>query len=145
MLHVQPYLRLLTLRYPVDDLLVSVRSANGSSASSANNASVACKRRHVRQVAALAPRSIWLAVHRQESTVWYKPLSEEEFRLLTALSSGQPWGGPSMRRWLKVRRPKTSAPRPYKKLSATGPRWDGSHRKFLKSPEIESQRWEENQ
>lgn len=89
-LHTQPYLRLLALRYPVDDLLVEVRSENGSSASSTNNASVARKRRHVRQVVTLEPKPLWLAVHRQENTVWYKPLGEEEFRLLTALTSGQP-------------------------------------------------------
>jgi len=91
-LHLQPYLRLLALKYPVDDLLLAVRSATGSSASSTNNASNARKRRHVRRVAALSPEPIWLAVHRQQNTVWYKRLIEEEFRLLSALAAGQPLG-----------------------------------------------------
>jgi hypothetical protein len=84
-LHLQPHIRLLTLSYPVDDLLLQVRTENGSSASSANNASAARKRRHVRHVAALAPRAMHLAVHRHQNSVWYKPLAAEEFQLLAAL------------------------------------------------------------
>jgi hypothetical protein len=90
-------LRLLALKYPVDDLLLEVRSADGSSASSANsaspnNASNARKRHHVRRAAALSPQPIWLAVHRQKNTVWYKRLIEEEYGLLSALAAGQPLG-----------------------------------------------------
>ncbi len=91
-LHLQPYIRLLALSYPVDDLLIQVRSEAGSSTSAANNASASRKRRHVRRVAALAPRTIWLAVHRHENSVWYKPLDEEEFRLLSALLAGKTLG-----------------------------------------------------
>jgi hypothetical protein len=91
-LRLQPYLRLLSLSYPVDDLLLQVRTENGSSASSTNNASSARKRRHVRQVAALVPQPIHLAIHRHENTVWYKPLTPEEFRLLASLLAAQPLG-----------------------------------------------------
>lgn len=91
-LHLQPYIRLLTLSYPVDDLLLQVRTENGSSTSSSNNANVARKRRHVRQVAALAPRPMHLAVHRHQNSVWYKPIGAEEFRLLSALEKDQPLG-----------------------------------------------------
>lgn len=91
-LRLQPYLRLLALRYPVDDLLLQVRTEDGSAASAANSANIARKRRHVRQVAALAPKPIHLAVHRHENTVWYKPLSPEEFALLSALQAGQSLG-----------------------------------------------------
>lgn len=91
-LQLQPHVRLLALSYPVDDLLLQVRSENGSSASSTNNASTARKRRHVRQVAALAPRPVHLAVHRLDNSVWYKPLGPEEFRLLQAIEAGQPLG-----------------------------------------------------
>jgi hypothetical protein len=92
-LHLQPYLRVLALSYPVDDLLLQVRNEDGSSASSTNNASSTRKRHHVRHVAALAPRAIHLAVHRLENSVWYKPLSPEEFQLLSALLAGQTLGG----------------------------------------------------
>lgn len=92
-LHLQPHLRLLALSYPVDDLLLQVRTEDGSSASSTNNASAARKRRHVRQVAALEPRPVHIAVHRLQNSVWYKPLSGEEFRLLRAIQNGTPLGG----------------------------------------------------
>lgn len=91
-LRLQPHLRLLALSYPVDDLLLQVRSEDGSSTSSTNNASAARKRRHVRQVAALAPKPVHIAVHRLQNSVWYKPLSEEEFRLLQAIQEGKPLG-----------------------------------------------------
>jgi hypothetical protein len=91
-LHLQPYLRLLALSYPVDDLLLQVRNENGSAASSANNANSTRKRHHVRHVAALAPKAIHIAVHRLENSVWYKPLSPEEFHLLSALFAGKTLG-----------------------------------------------------
>ncbi|MGC2300918.1 MAG: DNA-binding domain-containing protein [Acidobacteriaceae bacterium] len=91
-LRLQPYLRVLALSYPVDDLLLRVRTEDGSSTSSANNASTSRKRHHVRHVAALAPRPIHLAVHRHENSVWYKPLSPEEFGLLSALIAGKTLG-----------------------------------------------------
>ncbi|HTV82012.1 MAG TPA: DNA-binding domain-containing protein [Acidobacteriaceae bacterium] len=91
-LSLQPYLRLLALSYPVEDLLLQVRNANGSADSSSNNASAARKRRHVRHFAALPPKRVRLAVHRLQNTVWYKPIAEEEFRLLSALLAGQTLG-----------------------------------------------------
>jgi hypothetical protein len=91
-MRLQPHLRVLALSYPVDDLLLEVRTENGSSASSANNASTSRKRRHVRHVAALKPNPMHLAVHRHENTVWYKPLSVEEFGLLSALMAGKDLG-----------------------------------------------------
>ena len=91
-LRLQPYLRLLALSYPVDDLLLQVRNEDGSSTSSANNASTTRKRHHVRRVAALPPRPMHLAVHRHENSVWYKPLAREEFDLLAALVAGKTLG-----------------------------------------------------
>ena len=91
-LRLQPYLRLLALSYPVEDLLLQVRNENGSAASSSNNASVARKRRHVRHVATLPPNPIHLAVHRLENSVWYKPLSVEEYELLAVLLEGKTLG-----------------------------------------------------
>lgn len=88
-LHLQPYLRVLALSYPVDDLLLQVRNEDGSRASSTNNASTARKRHHVRRTAGLAPKTLYIAVHRLENVLWYKPLIAEEFRLLAALLDGQ--------------------------------------------------------
>ncbi|MBV8673625.1 MAG: putative DNA-binding domain-containing protein, partial [Acidobacteriaceae bacterium] len=91
-LHLQPYLRALELHYPVEDLLIELRSESGSSDSSSNNASAARKRRHVRRVAALKPEHIFLAVHRHENSVYYKRLEREDYLLLKALLSGTPIG-----------------------------------------------------
>lgn len=88
-LRLQPYLRVLELRYPVDDLLIELQSESGSSDSSSNNASAARKTKHVRRVAMLKPEEIYLAVHRQENSVYYKRLGREEFRLLWALLQGE--------------------------------------------------------
>lgn len=91
-LSLQPYLRALALSYPVEDLLLLVRNEEGSSTSSANKANTTRKRRHVRRVAALPPKGMYLAVHRHENSVWYKPLTREEFNLLTALMAHEPLG-----------------------------------------------------
>ncbi len=87
-LRLQPYLRVLELRYPVDDLLIEIQSENGSSDSASNNASAERKTKHVRRVAMLEPEEIYLAVHRQENSVYYKRLEREDFRLLRALLNG---------------------------------------------------------
>jgi len=91
-LRLQPHLRVLALSWPVDDLLLQVRTENGSAASAANNANVARRRRHIRHIAGMAPRPIHLAVHRHQNTVWYKELSPEEYRLLEALIAGRTLG-----------------------------------------------------
>jgi hypothetical protein len=91
-LQLQPYLRVLELRYPVDDLLIELRTENGSSNTSSNNANATRKTRHVRRVAMLEPEEIFLAVHRHENSVYYKRLQREDFRLLAALLSGSSIG-----------------------------------------------------
>ncbi len=88
----QPGVRLLQLSYPVDDLSVDVRKGVGSSDTSSNNAVTSRKSRGVRRIAALAPAEIWLAVHRQEFTVYYKRLQAVEYRMLQSIHSGAPLG-----------------------------------------------------
>jgi hypothetical protein len=91
-LHLQPYLRVLELHYPVEDLLIELRHEAGSSDASSNNASAARKTRHVRRVAILAPEQIFLAVHRHQNSVYYKRLEREDYRLLQSLLTGVPIG-----------------------------------------------------
>ena len=86
-LRLQPCIRLLDLSYPVDELLIAVRQDAGSNDTSSNNATAARKIPAVRRVSQLAPTPIWLAVHRQEFTVYYKRLLPEEYRMLTAIQS----------------------------------------------------------
>lgn len=91
-LHLQPYLRVLDLQYPVEDLLIELRSESGSSDSSSNNASAARKTRRVRRVAALEPEQIYLAVHRHQNSVYYKRMQREDYQLLKSLLSAAPIG-----------------------------------------------------
>lgn len=91
-LHLQPHLRILELRYPVEDLLIELRSENGSSDASSNNASISRKTKRVRRVAMLEPEQIYLALHRHQNSVYYKRLHAEDYRLLEALLAGQPIG-----------------------------------------------------
>ncbi|GGG92205.1 DNA-binding domain-containing protein [Silvibacterium dinghuense] len=91
-LRLQPHLHVLALRYPVEDLLIALRSEAGSQDAASNSASVARRSRRVRRVASLAPEAIHLAVHRHENSVYYKRLDAEEFHLLAALIAGNSLG-----------------------------------------------------
>jgi len=77
-LQLQPYISLLELHYPVDDLLLAVRE----------------KKRTGKTVSTMLSSSppqnanIFLAVHRLDYSVHYKRLEPEAFRLLLALKNG---------------------------------------------------------
>ena len=66
----QPYIRLLALRYPVDDLRIHLKV----------------------RVRTLTAEQVFLAVHRLDFTVYYRRIAAEEYRLLAALRDGQPIG-----------------------------------------------------
>jgi hypothetical protein len=83
----QPYIRLLELTYPVDDLLIEVHDHEVDSDSSSNAARQRQFRRRVRHYAQPLPEHIYLAVHRVDDSVYYKRLRAESFRILTALSN----------------------------------------------------------
>lgn len=91
-LALQPYVGLLDLQYPVDDLRVKA-NANQKEHNRASNAVSAPARRHlVRRYTRLKPQQIFLAVHRVEFTVYYRRLEAGEFRLLRAIEPGQAIG-----------------------------------------------------
>ena len=88
--HLQPYIRLLDLAYPVDDLLLSIREKEEPESDIASNvvlehASHSRTRRHKLP----RPKKIYLAVHRQEMIVYFKRLEPEGFALLQALQQGK--------------------------------------------------------
>lgn len=90
-LRLQPYVRLLSLRYPVDDLLLALKQvAKAGVASNAIHKRHARKR--VRSVARLAPAAVYLAVHRVDNSVYLRRLEKEEFAILSALQKGQTLG-----------------------------------------------------
>ena len=82
----QPYIRLLELTYPVDDLLIEVHDEEVNSDISSNAARTRQLRNRIRRYAQPDPERIYLAVHRMEDSVYYKRLQLESFRMLSALS-----------------------------------------------------------
>lgn len=88
----QPHVRLLALSYPADEFMVRLRQGTGSSDVSSNNASSHRRAHPARKGMQVSAQPVWLAVHRQDFTVYYKRLSPEEYRMLTALQAGKPLG-----------------------------------------------------
>lgn len=88
---VQPYISLLALHYPVDELRVQV-NADQEGSSLTSNLALKKARRASPHVRRLRPGAIFLAVHRLDFSVYYRRLTPEEFRLLVALRAGRPIG-----------------------------------------------------
>lgn len=87
-LRLQPYVTLLKLRHPIDQLLKKLREANLETGS-VSNAVSASRRRTIRALRAKpCVEPIFLAVHRVDFSVYYKRLDPEAFKLLGALSEG---------------------------------------------------------
>ena len=92
-LRVQPYLRLLDLSYPVDDLLLAIKDAEGDEDRSMASNAMNERRRHshIRRFKRLQPQKIFLLVHRLEDSIYFKRLEPEAFALLHALKAGKPF------------------------------------------------------
>jgi hypothetical protein len=91
-LKLQPYLRLLDLRYPVDDLLLKVRKEDEDTDFASNAFQERRKRKRVQAVAKLKPAKIFLAVHRMDDSVYFRRIEREEFIILRALREGKALG-----------------------------------------------------
>jgi hypothetical protein len=88
----QPYISLLELHYPVDDLRISV-SRKDDLHGTASNAVTAHKHRATkRRSVPLAKAPLYVAVHRYADMVYYRRLEPEAYRILTALHRGYPIG-----------------------------------------------------
>jgi hypothetical protein len=88
-LRLQPYISLLDLRYPVDDLLLEVRKDADNLDVASNAFSERHKRKRVAAVAKLKPSPIFLAVHRLDEDVYFRRLAREEFEILSQLQAGK--------------------------------------------------------
>ncbi len=88
-LRLQPYIHLLSLRYPVDDLLLDIKKTEEDSDFASNAFHEKRKRKRVHAVAKLKPAAIALAVHRIDNSVYFRRLEPEEFALLSALQQGK--------------------------------------------------------
>ena len=88
-LALQPYITLLEVSYPVDDLLLAAKRGDDGLRTEASNA-VALRHRRSRRIdpRRLKPRALYLAVHRIGVSVYYKALEREQFEILRALQRG---------------------------------------------------------
>jgi Putative DNA-binding domain len=87
-LRLQPYIRLLDLHYPVDNLLLAVRRDPLPEVAS-NAMEERQKRKKVSAVARLKPTPVYLAVHRVDNSVYFRRLEKEEFTILQSLQRGR--------------------------------------------------------
>jgi hypothetical protein len=71
-LKLQPYMSLLDLKYPVDDLLLEVRKEDEDTDFASNAFQEKHKRKRVQAVAKLNPAEIFLAVHRVDDSVYLR-------------------------------------------------------------------------
>jgi len=74
-LQLQPYIQLLALHYPVDDLVIAVRDGKRTS-------------KMVAEMLGAPAADIYVAVHRFDYSVHYRRLEPEAYRLLSALRDG---------------------------------------------------------
>ncbi len=88
-LGIQPYVQLLELHYPVDDLLLEVKHGDDTPDRASNAVQERRKHSKVRAVAKLEPEQIFLAVHLLDYSVYFRRIEPEEFALLNALRSGK--------------------------------------------------------
>ncbi len=88
-LSIQPYVQLLELHYPVDDLLLEVKRGEDMGDFASNAVQERRKRSKVRAVAKLEPARIFLAIHRLDFSVYFRRIEPEDFALLSALRSGK--------------------------------------------------------
>lgn len=90
--HLQPNLFLLDLAYPVDEFLLQVRETEEPESDIASNVVVMehSDEKPRKQYPLPKAKKTYLAVHRQDNTVYFKRLKPEAFALLRALQQRQP-------------------------------------------------------
>ena len=86
-LGLQPYVSLLELHHPVDEMMRTLKHTEIAAVSNAVSATHTRRRKVVTVRRSRTP--IHLAVHRVNFSVYYKRLDPEAFRLLLALRSGE--------------------------------------------------------
>jgi hypothetical protein len=91
-LRLQPYVQLLTLHYPVDDLVLRLKKPDGDREFASNAVTERRRRSKVRAVAALEAEEIFLVVYRIDFSVYFRRIEREAYTLLTALRAGKSVG-----------------------------------------------------
>jgi len=90
--HIQPYVQLLELAYPVDELLLKVRDDEDPETDISSNVVVMenTESKQHKKFDLPKAKKVYLAVHRQDFTVYFKRMKPEAFALVQALKQGQP-------------------------------------------------------
>lgn len=83
----QPHVQLLTLDYPVDELVLTIHR-EGPAGDMVSSAMEERRSTNVLTVPVIKREKIYLAVHRFEDTIYYRRLDRESFRLLSGLRQG---------------------------------------------------------
>lgn len=90
-LALQPHVRLIALNYPADDIVISLHKREKRHASEAGVKQDDAHERPAK-IPALRKRATWVAAHRVDQAVYYRPLERGEFLTLSAIERGIPLG-----------------------------------------------------
>jgi Putative DNA-binding domain len=85
----QPYVRLLELEYPVDAMLLVIRSQQREFGMVSSAMEERPQRRRSRKRALPKPEKVFLAVHRADNSVYFKRLDPDAFGILSGLRDGK--------------------------------------------------------
>ncbi|MBK1829466.1 putative DNA-binding domain-containing protein [Verrucomicrobiaceae bacterium R5-34] len=88
-LHLQPYLKIVAVSYPVDDIRIAVKDGVTWTPSASNAVQSSRGKAVKHSFAGLKPEPIHIAVHRQANTIYYKRIDSEGQRMLAALGRGR--------------------------------------------------------
>ena len=88
-LQLQPYLQLLALAYPVNDLLLQIRSEEEEVDIVSNAVAEKVTHSRVGKIKLPKPKKIFLAVHRIDYSVYFKVIEPEAFAVLSAIQKGE--------------------------------------------------------
>ena len=90
-LNLQPYLQLLQLDYPVDEFILAVKQRDELSRGEASNTALvhAARKASARKVTRPKPEPTHVAVHRMNSTIYFKRLDPAAYRILRAIQRGK--------------------------------------------------------
>jgi Putative DNA-binding domain len=85
----QPFIRLLALHYPVDEMILAIRREQRVIDIASNAVTERPPRRRARMRTLPKPQELFLAVHRADNFVYFKRLDPEAFAILQALREGK--------------------------------------------------------
>jgi hypothetical protein len=88
-LALQPYLTLLTCEYPVDTYLLATRRRLEPQGGASHAMAEQRKKKSAKKVPRPREEKVWLAIHRHNSSVYYKRLEPAAHALLTHLCRGE--------------------------------------------------------